>query len=326
LFRQNSPVLEPLDCFSSYLYENTMSHDLFHLIPRSLFKYVTADTALKVLTNKTLRWSSPDSFNDPFEFRSPFEFGFELEQLEEPFLQQASILITQQDNPDLFQDNPVADVIRKARAQRLGGGDPVKIRELFRPRFPEYVNRLKQGLESDRNVWLEMKKTYRVLCLSAVRDNILMWSHYADEHKGAVLEFQPKIELGTEMLGARIVTYSKEVPVAVTLEQFLLYITGQGPKPRPQDPFVKSVYTKSSDWIYENEWRILTEQRKEEQGPISYRPFHPQELAAIYFGCRMSDSDKESIRSAVSSLGSHVSFFQMRVERIRYELTAEPLG
>jgi hypothetical protein len=303
-----------------------MSHGLFHFIPRSLFKFVTADTAVKVLTNKTLRWSSPDSFNDPFEFRSPFEFGFELEQLKEPFLRRASTLITQKDDPDLFEDNPVTDVIRKARAHRLGAGDPANVQDLFRRGFPQYVDRLKQGFESDRNVWLEMKKTYRVLCLSAVRDNILMWSHYADEHKGAVLEFQPKIELGTEMRGARIVEYSKEVPVAVTLEQFLLYITGQGAKPRPQDPFVKSVYTKSSDWSYENEWRILSKEEQEERGPISYRPFHPQELAAIYFGCRMSDSDMESIRSAVSGWESHVSFFQMRVERIRYELTAEPVG
>ena len=47
--------------------------------------------------------------------------------------------------------------------------------------------------------------------------------------------------MGTEMLGVRIVEYSKEVPVAVTREQFLLYITGQGPKPGPEDPFIKSV-------------------------------------------------------------------------------------
>jgi hypothetical protein len=303
-----------------------MNSGLFHFIPRSLFKYMTSDTAVKVLTNKTLKWGSPDSFNDPFEFRSPSEFGFQLEQLEEPFLERASTLITQKDDPDLLEDNPVTEVIRKARAQGLGGGDPAKIREMLRGGFPRYVNRLKQGLESDRDVWLEMKKTYRVLCLSAVRDNILMWSHYADEHKGAVLEFQPKIELGTEMLGAQAVGYSKEVPVAVTLDQFLLYVTGQGPKPRPEDPFVKSVYTKSSDWFYENEWRILSKQQKEEQGSISYRPFDPQELAAIYFGCRMPDSWKDSIRSAVSGWGSHISFLQMRLERIRYELTAEPLG
>jgi len=300
-----------------------MSHVRFHFIPRSLFKYVTADTALKILTNKTLKWSLPELFNDPFEFRSPFEFGFELEQLEEPFLQQASILITQRDDPNLFEGNPVADVIRKARAERVGAGDSAKIQELLRPAFPQYVDHLKQGLKSDRNTWLERKKTYRVLCFSAVRDNILMWSHYADEHKGAVLEFQPKIEFATEMLGARLVEYSKEFPVAVSFEQFLLYITGQGPKPHAPDAFVKSVYTKSSDWSYENEWRILNKQRDEDQGSFSYRAFHPQELAAIYFGCRMPESCKNRIRDAVSSWGSHISFFQMRVERIRYELAAD---
>jgi DUF2971 family protein len=296
-----------------------MNRASFGLIPRSLFKYVTADTALRVLTNKTLKWSSPDSFNDPFEFPSPFEFGFEFEQLEEPFLQRASILIAQHDDPDLFEDNPVTDVIRKARTQRLGRGDPAEIQKLLRPGFPRYVNHLKQGLESDRKIWLEMKKTYRVLCLSAIRDNILMWSHYADEHKGAVLEFRPKIELATEMLGAREVKYSKEVPVAVTLEQFLLYITGHSP-----DAFVRSVYTKSSDWVYENEWRILTKQR-EDEGAFSYRSSNPQELAAIYFGCRMPESCKDKVRDTVSNWGSHIAFFEMRDERIRFQLTADSL-
>jgi hypothetical protein len=153
-----------------------------------------------------------------------------LQQLEEPFLQEASTIITQHDDPYLAEGNPVADKIREARTERLGGGDSVAVRALLRPLFPQLVNHLRQGIESDRDTWIAMKKTYRVLCVSAVRDNILMWSHYANEHQGAVLEFQPKIELATEMLGTQVVRYSKEVPVAVTLEQFLRNITGQGPK------------------------------------------------------------------------------------------------
>ena len=100
-----------------------------------------------------------------------------------------------------------------------------------------------------------------------------MWSHYADEHRGAILEFQPKIELATELLGALEVEYSKEVPVAVTLEQFLLYITGQGPKPHSPNALVKSAFTKSSDWSYENEWRILNKQRDEDQGSFCIARF-----------------------------------------------------
>jgi hypothetical protein len=75
----------------------------------------------------------------------------------------------------------------------------------------------------------------------------------------------------------------------------------------------------------ENEWRILSKQGDDEQGQFWCRPFRPKELQAIYFGCRMPDSYKHNIRDAVSVWGSHISFFQMRDERIRYELTADPL-
>src|SRR6266481_7205780 len=38
----------------------------------SFFKYMAPDTALKVLKSRSLRWSSPDCFNDPFDM------GFDL--------------------------------------------------------------------------------------------------------------------------------------------------------------------------------------------------------------------------------------------------------
>jgi hypothetical protein len=51
---------------------------------KTLFKYVTASTAIKILEGKTLLWSAPDSFNDPFELKSPFEYGFEWETFASP--------------------------------------------------------------------------------------------------------------------------------------------------------------------------------------------------------------------------------------------------
>jgi hypothetical protein len=42
----------------------------------SLFKYAKAEIAITILEKKTLKWSSPDLFNDPFEYKSPLEYGF----------------------------------------------------------------------------------------------------------------------------------------------------------------------------------------------------------------------------------------------------------
>jgi hypothetical protein len=43
---------------------------------QSFFKYASTSTATVVLTNRTLRWSSPVLFNDPFDVPREVTFGF----------------------------------------------------------------------------------------------------------------------------------------------------------------------------------------------------------------------------------------------------------
>jgi hypothetical protein len=57
-----------------------------------------------------------------------------------------------------------------------------------------------------------------------------------------------------------------------------------------------------------------------------YRPFHPQELATIYLGCRMPSENRESIIAAVAKWETPISFFEMKDERIRFELTAHQIS
>jgi hypothetical protein len=102
-----------------------------------------------------------------------------------------------------------------------------------------------------------------------------MWSHYADGHRGAVLEFKPMIKSRTATLCPHPVRYSEKVPVAATLEEYVGYVTGEMPIPYTSKGFEKSVYTKSHVWEYEREWRILDEKRTGEEGPSVLREFHP---------------------------------------------------
>jgi hypothetical protein len=87
---------------------------------------------------------------------------------------------------------------------------------------------------------------------------------------------------------------------------------GEWLKPDASDGFVKSVYTKSSVWPYENEWRIL-DKRPSDKEPFLYREFHP-------LGCRISPEDRKRMIGIVGGWESRVSLFQMRDERIRFEI------
>ena len=48
---------------------------------QSFFKYTSAETARQVLANRTLRWSSPLLFNDPFDVPRELLFGITPEEL-----------------------------------------------------------------------------------------------------------------------------------------------------------------------------------------------------------------------------------------------------
>jgi hypothetical protein len=301
-------------------------------IPR-LFKYAKCDIAIKILENETLKWSTPDSFNDPFEFKSPFEYGFDWDEMKEIALRGMATILTQLEEPHLFSGNPVASVIPQRRLE-CKGRDPAEVCNLRREEFGRLVEKWKEQSAADRETWLARKQTYRVLCLSAVHNSILMWSHYTNDHQGVVLEFRPIINakshrrtLGTdsENIGVGPVIYSEEVPVAANLDDWVKFLTGLGPKPNTQNAWVKAVFTKSSVWSYENEWRIISKKQTGEEGQFSFRKFRPEELVAIYFGCRCSSESRERIIAAISNWETPVWRFQMRDERIRFELTTEPI-
>lgn len=106
-----------------------------------------------------------------------------------------------------------------------------------------------QGLVVDaRKALNDLDSKVGVLSLTASPDNLLMWSHYAAQHRGMVIEFDERHPIFHErrteqddFRHLRPVVYSGTRP-AITLDNF---------------DFVDFLLTKSSEWAYEREVRIL---------------------------------------------------------------------
>src|ERR1700678_345695 len=272
---------------------------------------MSAQTAVSVLLRKRLRWSAPEIFNDPFEFKNPSEFAFEWRDLEQPLLDTLARLVTPTEEPELLPDGPTADNIKSDRIRyRWTGLEVQDFRRMYQPGIAALIDRFRADT-SHHSRWAEMKREYRVLCFAETETNILLWSHYANSHKGVALGFE--VQSGSDLQAVRKVSYSKDVPFPVTLQEMLLYLTSQAPKP------------KSEDWSYEKEWRIL--RKASEVGPDRFIdiPFPPEELVAIYWGCRASESSKEEIIAAARTFPAPIKFFQMIDEPKRFELTPVPL-
>ncbi len=47
-------------------------------------------------------------------------------------------------------------------------------------------------------------------------------------------------------------------------------------------------------WHYEREWRIVTSLRDKTK-PFEILPFAPEEVGAVYLGCKIADRDRQEI-------------------------------
>jgi hypothetical protein len=121
------------------------------------------------------------------------------------------------------------------------------------------------GMEAKRER-LRLRRCLGILCLTARSDSHLMWANYAKNHTGFVIGFDahaPFFEEGDRVL--RKVQYRRK------------------PKVLPV-PDKCGCFYKSSQWIYEREWRCVREFDPSEPRMV---PIDPTLITRIVIGHRM---------------------------------------
>ena len=158
-------------------------------------------------------------------------------------------------------------------------------REIYKKHFVIQLSRPDQLFSKlDRQL-----NSIGVFSLSANPDHPLMWSHYAEEHRGICLGFELRdLTLSTDPQHFLEVKYSDEIP-RIDEEGFIqeiVFPVREDGKPQAEssislkDTAVRAaISTKSTCWEYESEWRYV-----EPEGNRTY-PF-PGPLVEIIFGLR----------------------------------------
>jgi Protein of unknown function (DUF2971) len=155
---------------------------------------------------------------------------------------------------------------------------------------------------------------FRVCPLSAVRDDVLMWGHYGDSHRGFCLEFGPRNDAAFRKMCLPVI-YQPEYPD--------LDGTGATPEGMPH-PLLRLLMTKSEQWRYESEWRmVLHVEAKEKIPPATEFEYDPSVLTGVIFGLRMPDDHKHLIR-LVSANFKHLKFYQATRDEASYKIRIVP--
>src|SRR3990172_1850957 len=238
--------------------------------PDVLYRYTTLSAnSFSCLINKTVWFADPRSFNDPFDCRF-------------------SIL---ESSPKSFK-----------MPAKLGA-------EIMVEKF----NACKKGEEYDssKEYRYKLEKALNeigVLCMSICNDNMLMWSHYADNHQGFCLGFKM---IGNDKFKVRPVVYEGKY-IEFKIEDFADNL----------DMYIKDViFNKASCWAYEKEYRIVIEIPNGEDSRRNVKWGHFMTLDSVYLGYKTPEHHRDAIKNIFKS-DSSIKIIEM--EQVPGQLQVKP--
>lgn len=215
-------------------------------MPPPLFKYVRLDRALAILEGRDIRFTQPRFLNDPHEL---------------------SVEINPQSLVRDFYEHMVE-----------AGEVPEHAADIAR--------RNVDSLVIDRVAWvMAEREKLGVLSLCDAPDNMLLWAHYADEHRGAVLELDV-----SDLIASHRASDEIQAMAQVTYSDERIDFIGR------RLPLWMTLNYKSAAWAYEREWRLYRSLSalRHKTGDIYVADLPPNAIKRIIFGVRAAALCEES--------------------------------
>lgn len=227
----------------------------------------------RIFTKNEIYFSSARDFNDPFDCRPCLKTDF----TDKRRRQHSKHLVAKR-----LKDLPRADRRRKEAEIRR------------RMKHPEELEQL----------YFQQMYSYGLYCLSETCDNILMWAHYADNHQGFCLEFSNGDLRSSPFPVSWPITYQEDRPI--------VDMTVTTDDEKIDEILHLGLLTKSRDWVYEREWRVL--------GGTGPREFSKGLLSAVIFGARMKPGDREQLLSWARQHPTPLEMREARLSRDHFRL------
>lgn len=301
-----------------------VSEAIREMMPKSLFRFRTInDRSVNAFKEDIIYAVTADNFNDPYDTL----VRYDLEGIEkwvntvmntETLGQMKTWFAQGWDLPsgvNHILTTEMTDVLKVA----LSSIEDVKD---FEGRIEETRKRMISLIEMFFPILSETTKRYSAIaCFSESVESILMWSHYADSHKGFALEydFRPTLERPIKNVGLFPVVYSEErFDISDYIVWGFLRIMGIQAKMPDIVASYKNALWKSDAWGYEKEWRMIDSTPRditdEKASTIHYKP------VAIYYGRHMSSDDKKRLHEVAKEKG--IKDFEMYLDysSLRYEM------
>lgn len=243
-----------------------------------LYKYLLPERT-DVLTSLSIRFTQPLDFNDPFEFR--------------PVLPS-----------DKFFDVPLANGLADD-PERLLPGDwqlefesPDVERQEYAVEEEEFLNEF--AATSQRKASSQIG----LLCLSETPASLTMWAHYTGAHEGFVLAFNAEHEFFRQ--SRRNYALGQLWKVRYAQHRPHLFRWTHRTRPSFTDFAQDFMFTKSEEWSYEKEWRMMFPLQSTAIMPnsvigrIHLFSVPPDAITGVILGARCNEATENAVREVLA--------------------------
>jgi len=244
---------------------------------RVLYQYQELkDEYLGTIYDKKLFLSNPNNFNDPFDCWGAIDINAVL-QLESEELARFLFKFGKGN----YSVNSILEVNKNA---------PKQLQQLISG-FDKHMNKV-------------IGEYLNCSCFTSSWDNELMWSHYADKHRGICVGFDISNWKSFEGYQFGPVQYKNQKPIN------LLELFNNDLSKFTQKTAHQLILTKNPDWHYEKEWRLVTPKLANNKIPLNNLGLSVKE---IIFGFAISlESAMEQKRLFVDK-GINIDFYKIKL-------------
>jgi len=258
-------------------------------IPKSLYRYRSFnENNLRCLREDNTWCASAQTFNDPYDSTVKLSmseqdkkdlyikgFLISLKMLNIPFLEQDIIeRIKQSPNPEI----EYAKILKK-QTSTVDINMLENMRDDFNKKLDEQY--ISEGVRATKI----LKTMYKISCFCENLHSMPMWYHYADRYRGFVAEYNFS-EVNEILEHLWPVLYTKKL---FDLSAYLKAVL-DGKSPNKMMAIFACI-TKSIDWSYEKEWRLIHYDGSMQKGQLYPAP----KIKALYIGKDAGDSDRKTL-------------------------------
>lgn len=301
---------------------------VYSITPLQLFRYRDcSERQFDAFYNDKIYAVNAQMFNDPYDCLIRYDKGYLYDSIirgtsKESIKQLRDRLKSGESFPDPLkslygeeQTNVIKNAIFNATDEDLN-----QLEAAFEVKKKDFFNNIDAILKQAEDY---LRRNTFIACFSETVKSITMWSHYADSHKGFVLEYDLKnLKCQCDTCGQKetcsrriihnlypVIYDNRRYDATSFVECYLGLSLGLNAQINDKMYYTKAALYKSPQWQYEKEWRLFL--NKNNSIGLSCLDIQIKPIA-IYYGNDISSINKTILRGMAKAKG--IKEYQMYID------------